>query len=91
MKLKRVEVDWLDSQGEMRWQSLSDAMRTAEADDLVHHSVGYLLDDHERYVLLAASYREARLEEPEMVGDVIQIPRAAVVAMRPLNTKAAKA
>ena len=85
-----VEVEWLDSQGEMRWQSLKDAKTTAEADDLVHRSVGFLLDDHERYVLLAASHREERLEEPQMVGDVIQIPRVAVVAMRPLVRKGAK-
>jgi hypothetical protein len=83
-----VEVEWLDSQGEMRWQSLKDAMSTAAADDLVHRSVGYLIDDHERYVLLAASHREERLEEPPMVGDVIQIPRVAVVAVHPLAGKA---
>lgn len=84
----RVEVEWLDSQSDGRWQALPDALRAAEADDLLHRSIGFLIDDNERYVLLAASHREEREGEPVMVADVLQIPRPAVLSVRTLTLSA---
>lgn len=81
---RRVEVEWLDSQGSSRWQSLDDALREAEGDDLIHRSMGFLIAEHERYVLLAASHRAASPGTDEMVADVIQIPRPAVLSVRTL-------
>lgn len=90
---RMVEVDWLDSQGDSSWQSVSSALADAEDDTLLHHSVGYLLAENDRYVLLAQSVNDGDDEDRRrtMVADTLQIPRAVVLEVRDLTgRKAAK-
>lgn len=82
-----VEVDWLDSQSTAGWQSIHAAVRSAADDDLVHHSCGYLLVDHDDYVLLMGSTRNEREADAAMCADVMQIPRVAVLDVRVLTER----
>jgi hypothetical protein len=75
-----VRVEWVDSVGAAGWVDTSEALRDAETDDLRHISVGFLIDDGDRYVLLALSSKP----DGTKVGDVMQIPRVAVLAIERL-------
>jgi len=80
----KVEVEWLDSVSEGRWSDLETVMREATYDAMCHRTTGYLLVKNKDFVLLAGS----RGDDSEMVADLMQIPRRAVLNIRELSTKA---
>lgn len=81
--MKLVLVEWVDSNGGGGWQSQEAAVREAAADPLTCETVGWLLDDTDRYLLVAPNRTVGR--KVGQVGDPMQIPHVAVVAVRELK------
>lgn len=82
--MKLVLVEWLDSDDHQGWNSRAEVQRLADKDPLLCMSVGWVVADTDRYLLLAPS-RGAQEEDEMQVCDVMQIPRAAVSRVRPLT------
>jgi hypothetical protein len=80
-RVEILEVRWVDSVGAQGWQTIDEARRDAEADDMVHRSVGWLIADEPEYVLLALSRRDSW----RYVDLTLQIPRGAIVGTRILR------
>lgn len=78
-----VLVEWLDSDGNGGWRSIDDATREAAGDPLTCESAGWILEETDRYLLLAAARSTGR--RVELVADTTQIPRVAIVAVRELK------
>lgn len=73
-----VELEWLDSGGVQGWH---EAARTADPLDTLHCiSVGYLVEDSERGVVLAMGANAAGLHH-----DGLAVPRVNVVALHRLR------
>ena len=53
--MRRVEIEWLDSISEGRWNSLDNIEREATRDAMCHRSIGYLIIDNDDFVLIAGS------------------------------------
>ena len=81
--MRFVEVEWLDSVSEGRWQPREDVGREATREAMLHRSVGYLVSDTEDFVLLAGS----RKEDGSWVADTMQIPKVAVLATHDLRKR----
>jgi hypothetical protein len=78
---RRVEVEWLDSLGEGGWSQRDEALRRARDDPMRHSSCGYLLEDAPNYLLLCLN----RHGSGQIVGETIQIPRVAILAIHNLR------
>jgi hypothetical protein len=83
--LKLVLVQWVDSNCESGWQTTREALRDAGDNDLLCQTAGWVLEDVDRYLLIATSRTTSRSESKEQVCDVIQIPRGAIVSVHGLN------
>lgn len=73
------EVEWVDSMGYTGWENRE--RRQANLDEprvMVHWTIGYLFKRTRAYVAVAQSVQE----QGEQVGDVMQIPRGAVLSMK---------
>lgn len=79
--MRRVEIEWLDSISEGRWNDREQIERQANRANMLHRSVGYLLMDNDDFVLLAGS----RGETNENYADTMQIPKVAVLAIHDLR------
>jgi hypothetical protein len=69
-----VLVNWLDSGGSEGWEHTEEAIHGAATDPMECESVGWLLADTDKYVLLAPS----RKAEDEVMN-ALQIPRCAII------------
>lgn len=81
--MRRVEVEWLDSVGEGRWQPREVIELEATRDAMLHRSVGCLIVDTDDFVLLAGS----RKEDESWFADTMQIPKTAVLAIHELRNR----
>lgn len=72
-----VEVEWIDITGQNGWHDIEVARKQRDLGQCF--SVGHLVDDDERGVLLVTSWGDFGL-----VGDSMAIPRHAIVAVRRL-------
>ena len=84
--MKRVEVEWLDSLGDSSWRSRESVEQGATYDALVHTTVGYLVCESDHSITLAMGRsledKDSRLE---LLHDTMQIPRVAILDVRPLR------
>lgn len=76
--MKLIYVEWVDSGTSGGWQPLHDAVRAAADDPMVCESVGWLLAESDRYLLLAPSRKIEHKPGTGEVCDTIQIPVEAV-------------
>ena len=79
--MRVVEIEWVDSVSEGRWNDKDEALRIATLEAMLHRSVGYLLREDDDMVLIAGS----RSENEYNVCDTMQIPKVAVLSMRDLK------
>jgi hypothetical protein len=81
-ELRLVEVEWIDSMEIPSWRSPHE-MRDAAADelDMLCHSVGWLIEETDAYVLLVSNIQASG----EGVSSGMAIPRFAVVKLRDLR------
>ena len=88
MKLRRVEVEWLDSTSWSSWRPLDELVAKANVDELRHRSCGYLIADNEDGLMVALNLTDPGPGEDErdlMVADVVMIPRAVVGKVKELR------
>lgn len=84
--MKRVQVTWTDSITDGGWVEREAAIQRAEQPDVMNcESVGFLLADEPGYLLLATTH----MRDGDMVQGVLQIPRVAVTAVRPITQASA--
>lgn len=83
--MKLVLVEWVDSTAEQGWQAAKDAIRRADAQTLMCESVGWLLAETDRYLLLVPHHSVGNAESEEIICDVMQIPIEAVRATRTIT------
>lgn len=81
--MRLVLVEWIDSNVASGWASKTVILDDLEAEDLRCETAGWLVAETDRYVAIAASRTIERGEHDE-VADVMQIPKAAVTAVRDL-------
>jgi hypothetical protein len=80
--MKRVQVQWIDSVSDDGWINREDAITRAAKEDILDcTSVGFLLDETDRYVLLALSH----MRDGDLVQGCLQIPREAVREIKELR------
>ena len=85
--MKILLVEWLDSVSLAGWHPAADALDELTADDALHHTtVGHLVADLPDLIVLAASRGLAPRSE---LGDVIGIPRPAILNVTDLTPKSA--
>ena len=70
--MKRIEVEWLDSESSMGWQTYNDADKFARDSIVVCKSTGYLFWEDAKVLVLVQSYN------PENVSEIIKIPKFAI-------------
>lgn len=75
-KLKAVHVVWIDSATEAAWTRLEDLDKNLD----VTHSVGFLIEKNEKFILLALSFDI----ESQSVNNYMYVPRVAVLKMETL-------
>jgi hypothetical protein len=80
-----VHVAWLDSHVYGGWHTTEEWQTMITAGRLRCESVGWLLIDHEDYLVLAQT-RGNRLSE-ESWADLVQIPREALLTIEQLGEK----
>lgn len=83
--MKLVHVSWVDSGCEQGWQLAKDALRLADENPLLCETVGWVLADNERYLLLVPNRTPGRGEASDMVCDAMQIPVEAIREVRTLS------
>lgn len=80
--MKRVLVDWIDSQGYGGWRNVEDAIRQAQKpDEMPCQSVGYLVDETDTYLLIGQSLTSDNVQ----VSNTLQIPKLAITKTRELK------
>ena len=82
MKDKLVLVEWVDSNGGGGWDEPKTVLRNAEENTLGCETVGWLLAENDRYLLVASSRTTS---SDKQVRDAMQIPRCAVLRVRTLT------
>lgn len=70
--MKKIEVEWLDSEILSSWQSYDAADNFSKADIVVCRSTGYLFLEDERVVVLVQSYNS------DNVSEMIKIPKFSI-------------
>jgi hypothetical protein len=75
MKRDPVEVLWLDSVGGSGWEHPDAARRDASTETMRCHTIGYLLEDTDDYLLLCMG----QMENSGSVLAPLQIPKVAVI------------
>jgi hypothetical protein len=85
--VKRIEVEWIDSGGNFPWRTAEEAIREAREDDMACLTCGYLVEDNDRYLLVALNRQAKTTYRKEMVGDTIQIPKTAIQTIVDLGPK----
>lgn len=82
-----VWVKWLDSCGNHahQWERLSDLKKDLKdfgGDYLEHESVGFLISETNRSIVLAGSKKLNFTDEDDLVSDVMEIPSCAIIDRR---------
>ena len=77
MRWPLIRVTWEDSSSYGRWVRLDTVLADA-ADSMDHDSVGWLIDDAEDRITLAASIQTNEANNPSLEG-TITIPKRAIV------------
>ena len=77
---KPVIIDWIDSNSFAGWQSIERWRERVVHDRMICQTVGYLILDAPTFIAVAQSCGEPTGPERNF-GDVMQIPRVAVVQM----------
>ena len=79
-----VEVDWIDSVLETGWVYKGEALGKASPEAMECQTVGYLLQEHEDFILLAMGEMMAS----ESLLNVVQIPRVAIKGIHDIRRAA---
>ena len=74
--MRPVHVRWVDSGRSDGWESVEDSLKSTEDDSMLCESLGWLLAETDRYVLIAGSRKG-----DEEVLNALQIPKVAIVSM----------
>lgn len=77
--MKIVQVDWLDTMGDLGWKS---SKHKLDPKDMLQHSIGYLLENSKQQVVICQSYGEI-----DNCAERLQIPKCAVKRVRKLNAQ----
>lgn len=75
--MKIVQVDWLDTMTDSGWKSPKIKLDTK---DMLQHSVGYLLENSKKQVVICQSYGEVN-----NCAERLQIPKGCVKRVRRIN------
>ena len=82
-KMKRVEVEWVDTATHGGWYPVGDFLHTQKVGPLVCKSIGYLMRKDDECVVVVQS-----VSENDKASDSISIPVKCVVKIRNLQTRA---
>ena len=65
---------------ESGWRRMDEVIKDGDTEDIDHKSIGYLVSDTTRCLVIVQSFRCGNLSEEtdRHVGGVIQIPKAAI-------------
>ena len=75
-----VQVDWLDAEAEALWTAIKDVTR--KPDEV--HSVGFVLEDNEACIVIAADVGN-KFDPEQTVNRTMVIPRGMIVKVRRLS------
>jgi len=76
--MKAVQVDWLDTVSDPGWKNKNYKVNPK---DMLQHTVGYLLENSKKQVVVCQSYSETLGNCAER----IQIPKSCIKRVRKLN------
>lgn len=85
--MKRVEVEWVDSNIAYGWQGMEAAKEKAVKRPLTCHSVGYLSGEYDDRINLIMSTADSTSGPESAAGEVLTIPSVAVVSIKELRIK----
>ena len=75
-KQKYCEIDWLDTMAERGWIKKIESINNAKIENaMLHHSVGFLLEDNNDYILICQSINHSQ----EIISESLQIPKVSIV------------
>lgn len=78
-----VEVEWVDSVGDGGWQERN----ALAANPHICHTIGWLIEEGPKAILLAGSYGPKQGHVPEQFSGTMVIPKCAILSRRELPAR----
>lgn len=75
MKYKLVYIEWADSISSAQWYTYDDAIFWAKGPAWIVKNVGWVLEENDKYILLAGSWTPQRGESVDQFGNIQKIPK----------------
>lgn len=83
--MKAIYIEWCDaiSYNKKNWVDIEEAKEWAENTNWVVKQLGFIIDENDKYILLATEYTEVENELPDL-GGVIKIPTTWILKRKDL-------
>jgi len=85
MKLKIVEIKWMDSQHTSGWTYSEDMLKEIDNADLLYTTVGYLFKENKLGVSVVQSYKLPKENKDYSIDACMTIPRRAIMSIKKIR------
>lgn len=86
--MKAVYIEWCDaiSYQKKSWVDIEEAKEWAKNDNWIVKQLGFIIQETDKYILLASELTEVKGESPDL-GGVIKIPTTWIIKRQNLKIK----
>ncbi len=75
MKYKLVYIEWADAVSDSSWHTYKSATKWAKGPDWLVRHVGWILEENDKYILLAGSWTPQKGTSVDQFGNLHKVPK----------------